>query len=238
MGQAASTLPDDKPEAEKPHYMGHRDRLRERFLSAPDAMPDYEFLELLLFMAIPRRDVKPIAKLLIARFGSLNGVLRASKADLEGVEGISEVTATSLKVVQAAGLRMLKQDMVGRTILNSWQRLLDYLQATMAHERREHFRLLFLNKKNELIADEIQQSGTVDHTPAYPREIMKRALELGATALILVHNHPSGDATPSQADIEMTKLIVAAAKPFSIIVHDHLIIATGGVTSFKSLGLM
>jgi DNA repair protein RadC len=222
----------------KPHYSGHRDRLRERFLASPEAMPDYELLELLLFMAIPRRDVKPIAKILIARFGSLNGVLRATHADLQGVEGISEITATALKIVQSAGLRMLKQDIIGRTVLNSWQRLLDYLQGTMAHERREHFRLLFLNKKNELIADEIQQSGTVDHTPAYPREIMKRALELGATALILVHNHPSGDSTPSQPDIDMTKLIIAAAKPFSIIVHDHLIVSTSSVTSFKSMGLM
>lgn len=223
---------------EKPHYTGHRDRLRERFLTAPDSLPDYELLELLLFMAIPRRDVKPIAKLLIARFGSLNGVLNAGRADLEGVDGISETTATAIKVVQAAGLRMLKQDLTGRTLLNSWQRLLDYLQASMAHEKREHFRLLFLNKKNELIADEIQQSGTVDHTPAYPREIMKRALELGATALILVHNHPSGDATPSQADVDMTNLILAAAKPFGIIVHDHLIVSRNGVSSFKSLGLM
>lgn len=237
MEQAAKKALPEK-ETEKPHYSGHRDRLRERFLNAPDSLPDYELLELLLFMAIPRRDVKPIAKLLIARFGSLNGVLHASRADLEDVEGISETTATAIKVVQAAGLRMLKQDILGRTLLNSWQRLLDYLQASMAHEKREHFRLLFLNKKNELIADEIQQSGTVDHTPAYPREIMKRALELGATALILVHNHPSGDATPSQADIDMTNLIIAAAKPFTIIVHDHLIVSRGGVSSFKSLGLM
>ncbi|MFA5591771.1 MAG: DNA repair protein RadC [Micavibrio sp.] len=226
-----------KPE-EKPHYSGHRDRLRERFLAAPDALPDYELLELLLFMAIPRRDVKPIAKILIARFGNLAGVMNASRAELGGVGGISENTAIAIKTIQAAGLRLLKQDIMGRPILNSWQRLLDYLQASMAHEKREHFRLLFLNKKNELIADEVQQSGTVDHTPAYPREIMKRALELGATALILVHNHPSGDSTPSQADIEMTKLVVAAAAPFSIIIHDHLIVSRNSITSFKSLGLI
>jgi DNA repair protein RadC len=223
---------------EKPHYAGHRDWLRERFLAAPDALPDYELLELLLFMAIPRRDVKPIAKILIARFGNLAGVMNASLADLEGVEGVSENTAVAIKTIQAAGLRLLKHDIAKKPVLNSWQRLLDYLHASMAHEKREHFRLLFLNKKNELIADEIQQSGTVDHTPAYPREIMKRALELGATALILVHNHPSGDSSPSQADIDMTKQICAAAAPFGIIVHDHLIISRGGTTSFKSLGLM
>lgn len=227
-----------KPETEKPHYTGHRDRLRERFIAAPDSLPDYELLELLLFMAIPRRDVKPIAKTLIARFGSLNGALNASPAELEAVEGISEITAIALKIIRAAGLRMMKQDLSQRPILNSWQRLLDYLHAGMAHERKEHFRLLFLNKKNELIADEIQQSGTVDHTPAYPREIMKRALELGATALILVHNHPSGDSAPSKPDIEMTKQICAAAAPFGIVVHDHLIVSRGGTTSFKSLGLI
>ena len=223
---------------EKPHHTGHRDRLRERFLAAPDALPDYELLELLLFMAIPRRDVKPIAKTLIARFGNLAGVMNASLADLQGVDGVSENTAVALHTVRAAGLRLLKQDLARKPILNSWQRLLDYLHASMAHEKKEHFRLLFLNKKNELIADEIQQSGTVDHTPAYPREIMKRALEVGATALILVHNHPSGDATPSQPDIDMTRQIIAAAAPFGIIVHDHLIVSRGGTTSFKTLGLM
>lgn len=229
--------PAQKPD-DKPHYTGHRDRLRERFLAAPESLPDYELLELLLFMAIPRRDVKPIAKILVARFGNLGGVMNAGLADLQGVEGISENTAIAIKTIQAAGLRMLKQDIMGRPVLNSWQRLLDYLHASMAQEKREHFRLLFLNKKNELIADEIQQSGTVDHTPAYPREIMKRALELGATALILVHNHPSGDPSPSQADIDMTKQICAAAAPFSIVVHDHLIVARSGIGSFKSLGLM
>ncbi len=231
--QTPAKKPDDKP-----HYAGHRDRLRERFLAAPDALPDYELLELLLFMAIPRRDVKPIAKILIARFGNLAGVMNAARTALEGVEGISENTAIAIKTIQAAGLRMLKQDVLSRPVLSSWQRLLDYLHASMAHEAREHFRLLFLNKKNELIADEVQQSGTVDHTPAYPREIMKRALELSATALILVHNHPSGDPSPSKEDIAMTKQICAAASPFGIIVHDHLIVSRSGTTSFKGLGLM
>lgn len=201
-------------------------------------MPDYELLELLLFMAIPRRDVKPIAKILIARFGNLAGVLNAATSELTGVDGVSENTAVALQTIRTAGLRLLRQEIVQRPILSSWQRLLDYLHAAMAHETREHFRLLFLNKKNELIADEVQQSGTVDHTPAYPREIMRRALEVGATALILVHNHPSGDATPSRADIEMTKQIVAAAAPFNIMVHDHLIVSRSGTVSFKSLGLM
>lgn len=229
--------PAKKPD-DKPHYTGHRDRLRERFLAAPEALPDYEILELLLFMAIPRRDVKPIAKILIARFGNLAGVLNAGAAELTGVEGVSENTAAALQTIRAAGLRLLKQEIVQRPVLASWQRLLDYLHAAMAHEKKEHFRLLFLNKKNELIADEVQQSGTVDHTPAYPREIMKRALEVGATALILVHNHPSGDASPSKADIEMTKQILAAAAPFNIMVHDHLIVSRTGTVSFKSLGLM
>ena len=226
------------PQKTAPHYAGHRDRLRERFLNAPDGLPDYELLELLLFMAIPRKDVKPIAKTLIERFKNLNGVLNASLADLQGVHGISETTAIGLKSIRAAGLRLLKQDMMGRPILNSWQRLIDYCEAAMANDTREHFRLLFLNKKNEVIADEVQQSGTVDHTPAYPREIMKRALELGATAIILVHNHPSGDPSPSDADVQMTKDIQAAAKPFDIIIHDHLIVSRNGTTSFKTLGLI
>jgi DNA repair protein RadC len=222
----------------EPHHTGHRERLRERFLKSPDALPDYELLELLLFMAIPRRDVKPIAKKLEAKFKNLNGVLNASLSELQSVEGISENTAIALKTMQAAAYRLLKQDVMDRPVLNNWQRLMDYLTATMAHETREHFRILFLNKKNALIADEVQGSGTVDHTPAYPREIMKRALELGATALILVHNHPSGDPTPSQADVVMTKAILAAAAPFDILVHDHLIVSKTGVGSFKSLGLM
>jgi len=223
---------------EQPHYTGHRDRLRARFLNAPESLPDYELLELLLFMAIPRRDVKPIAKALIARFGSLQGVLNAPTSDLCTINGISDGVATGLKIVQAAGLRMLKQDMLNRPLLNSWQKLIDYLHASMAHAQKEHLRLLFLNKKNELIADEIQQSGTIDHTPVYPREIVKRALEIGATAIILVHNHPSGDSAPSKVDIDMTKQICAAAAPLGILIHDHLIVSRSGVTSFKTLGLM
>lgn len=226
-------------EKEKPHYTGHRDRLRARFLDGgADSLPDYELLELMLFTAIPRRDVKPIAKILIDRFKNLNGVLNASVAELSSVNGISDTTATTIKVIHAAGLRLLQQDVMARPVLNSWQRLIDYCQAAMANDTKESFRLLFLNKKNEIIADEVQQSGTVDHTPAYPREIMKRSLELGATALILVHNHPSGDPAPSQADIDLTRTIIAAGKPFDITIHDHLIVSRNGTSSFKTMGLI
>ncbi len=222
-----------------PHYHGHRDRLRERFIQGgADALADYELLELLLFMAIPRRDVKPLAKDLIKNFGNLSGVLHAPLSALTQIAGISENTAIALIAVGSAGQRMLKQDVMNKPVLNSGSRLMDYCQATLAHEPREHFRLLFLNKKNELIADEIQQTGTVDHTPAYPREVMKRALELGATALILCHNHPSGDAKPSKDDIVMTDAIIAAGKPLNITIHDHIIVSKNGTTSFRNLGLI
>lgn len=231
-----------KPEpkvADEPHYHGHRDRLRERFLNGgADALPDYELLELVLFMAIPRRDVKPLAKELITKFGNLAGVLNAPISELEKIEGLSDNTITALKAIQASAFRMLKQDVMKKPILNSWARLMDYCAATMAHEKKEHFRVLFLNKKNELIADEIQQSGTVDHTPVYPREIMKRALELSATAIILCHNHPSGDPTPSRMDIDMTQQIIAAGEPFDIRIHDHIIVSKNGTASFRNLGLL
>lgn len=224
--------------SDKPHYHGHRDRLRQRFVQGgAEALADYELLELILFMAIPRRDVKPLAKDLLKQFGSFAGVLNASINELVAF-GLSENVAIALKAVQAGAFRMMKQDIMQQPILSSWSRLVDYCTATMAHEKKEHFRILFLNKKNELMADEIQQSGTVDHTPAYPREIMKRALELGATALILVHNHPSGDPQPSDADIDMTYAIKAAAEPFNIVLHDHLIVSRGGVSSFKTLGIL
>lgn len=228
----------DAQKKDKPHHTGHRDRLRERFLNAPDSLPDYELLELLLFMAIPRKDVKPIAKRLIDRFKNINGVLNASLNDLQSIDGISHNSAVAIRAIRAAGLRLLKQDIMGRPVLNSWQRLIEYVEAAMANDANEHFRLLFLNKKNEVIADEVQQTGTVDHTPAYPREIMKRALELGATAIILVHNHPSGDPTPSNADIALTKKIIAAAAPFDIVIHDHLIVSRNGTQSLKTLGLI
>ncbi|MCC6597938.1 MAG: DNA repair protein RadC [Alphaproteobacteria bacterium] len=224
---------------ESPHYHGHRDRLRERFLQGgPDTLQDYELLELVLFMAIPRRDVKPLAKDMLKKFGDLPGLLSAPVDELLKIDGISENTATALKAVAATAHRMMKRELMHRPVLNSWSRLMDYCSSTMAHETREHFRILFLNKKNELIGDEIQGSGTVDHTPAYPREIMKRALDLGATALILLHNHPSGDPSPSQADIDMTRLIIRAAEPFNIVIHDHIIIARNGYSSFKNQGLI
>jgi DNA repair protein RadC len=224
---------------ETPHYHGHRDRLRQRFLeNGAESLADYELLELVLFLCIPQKDVKPIAKNLIARFGGLPEVMNVPVEELVKIDGIKENTAIALKSITALSNRAAKNSLLKKPVLNSWDRLLDYCRATMAHETREHFRILFLNKKNELIADEIQNSGTVDHTPAYPREIMKRALELGATALILVHNHPSGDPRPSQADIDMTRQIIKAGEPFSIVIHDHIVVSRNGHSSFKSLGLI
>jgi DNA repair protein RadC len=228
-----------EPKTQEPHYKGHRQRLRERFLSGgSEALQDYELLELLLFMAIPRRDVKPLAKTLLQTFGSLPELMAATPEELMRVDGISENTATAIKSVEAVATRMMKQEIAKKPLLNNWTRLMDYCHATMAHEKKEHFRIIFLNKKNELIADEIQGTGTVDHTPAYPREIMKRSLELGATAIILMHNHPSGDPKPSAADIDMTHQIIRAAEPFNITVHDHIIISRNGYTSMKNQGLM
>lgn len=222
-----------------PHYHGHRDRLRQRFLeNGADALADYELLELVLFLAIPQRDVKPLAKNLIAKFGGLPEVMNAPVEELVKIDGIKENTAIAIKSITALSHRAMKCEIMKKPVLNSWTRLMDYCTATMAHETKEHFRIIFLNKKNEMIADEIQNSGTVDHTPAYPREIMKRALEVGATALILVHNHPSGDPKPSQADIEMTRHIMRAAEPFNIIIHDHVIVSKNGYTSFKTQGLI
>ncbi len=231
-----STTPSKK---DKPHYAGHRSRLRERFVqSGPDALQDYELLELLLFMAIPRRDVKPLAKTLLSTFGGLPELMNASIEALTKIEGISENTAIALKAITATAHRSTKSELMNKPVLSNWMRLLDHCQSTMAHETKEHFRILFMNKKNELMADEIQNSGTVDHTPAYPREIMKRALELGATALILVHNHPSGDHTPSPADVEMTNAIILAGQPFDILIHDHIVVSRNGYASFKNMGLI
>lgn len=232
-------MSDDAPKADKPHHAGHRDRLRARFLkSGAGAFEDYELLEMALFAAIPRRDVKPLAKDLLRQFGGLGGVLGAPLDDLARVKGLSENSAVLLKTIHALTQRMLYSEVEKKPILSSWSKLIDYCHVAMAHETREHFRILFLNRKNQLIADEVQQTGTVDHAPVYPREVVKRALELGATAIILVHNHPSGDPEPSDSDISMTQEIIRAAKALDVLVHDHIIISRGGHTSFKSLGLL
>jgi len=218
---------------------GHRERLRTRFdKGGADAMPDYELLELTLFAAIPRRDTKPLAKALLARFGSFAEVIAAPRARLLEVKGVGEAVASHLKIVEAAARRLAQTKVIKRPALSSWAALLDYCTAAMAREPAEQFRVLFLDRKNILIADEVQSRGTIDHTPVYPREIVKRALELSASAIILVHNHPSGDPTPSRADIEMTREIEKAAKALHIAVHDHLVIGRSGHASFKSLGLL
>ena len=236
-GQREPAKPDTTEKPASPHA-GHRDRLRARFMEAgPAALADYELLELLLFRSIPRRDTKPLAKALIARFGSFGAVLGADPKRLMEVEGVKQAVATDLKIAAAAAQRMLKDEIAAREVLSSWNAVLDYCRAAMAHETREQFRILFLDKKNALIADEVQQTGTVDHTPVYPREVMRRALELSATALILVHNHPSGDPAPSRADIEMTHKIAESAKTLNIAVHDHVIIGKTGHASLKGLGL-
>lgn len=226
----------DKPD---PHYLGHRDRLRERFRkSGGEALVDYELLELILFQVIPRRDTKPIAKALLARFGSFSKVLGAPAERLCEVDGVGDAVATHLKLVQAAASRFAREPLRERPVLDSWDAVIAFCRAAMAFEDREQFRVLFLDKKNGLIADEVQQTGTVDHTPVYPREVVKRALQLSATAIVLVHNHPSGDPTPSTADIEMTRSIIDIAKPLGIVVHDHIVIGRDGHASFRSLNLM
>src|SRR6185312_3917985 len=203
-----------------------------------DAMPDYELLELTLFAAVPRKDTKPLAKALLARFGSFAEVIAAPRARLMELAGVGEAVATHLKIVEAAAQRLAQTKVIKRPALSSWAALLDYCTAAMAREPAEQFRVLFLDRKNVLIADEVQSRGTIDHTPVYPREIVKRALELSASAIILVHNHPRGDPTPSKADIDMTRDIAKAALALSITVHDHLVIGRKGHASFKSLGLL
>jgi DNA repair protein RadC len=223
--------------AEDDASAGHRERLRTRFLvGGADALPDYELLELLLFRSLPRRDVKPIAKRLIARFGSFAEALSAPVERLVEVDGIGESAAIDLKIAAAAAQRLTKGSISRRQVLSSWSSVIEYCRAAMAFAEREEFRILFLDKRNQLIADEVQQRGTVDHTPVYPREIVRRALELSATALILVHNHPSGDPSPSQADIRMTHDIIAIAKPLGVNIHDHVIVGRNGHASLRGLG--
>lgn len=228
-----------RPDPPAPHYLGHRDRLRARFEeSGQDGMPDYELLELVLFRSIPRRDVKPIAKELIRRFGTFAEVLAAPVRLLREVEGIGDSVALDLKIVEASARRLARGAVAKRPVLSSWSAVLEYCRTAMAFGEREQFRILFLDKRNALIADEVQGSGTVDHTPVYPREVVKRALELAATAIILVHNHPSGDPTPSGADIEMTREVVSVARPLGISVHDHIIVGRDGHASLKGLRLI
>jgi DNA repair protein RadC len=222
-----------------PHYYGHRERLRDRFREAgADALSDYELLEAVLFRAQPRRDLKLLAKTLIATFGSFAEVISAPVARLAEVKGLGDATITELKLVHAAASRLLRGQVKKRPVLSSWSAVLDYCRTAQAFSEREQFRVLFLDKRNQLIADEVQQVGTVDHTPVYPREVVKRALELSATAVILVHNHPSGDPTPSHADIAMTQQIIAVANPLGISVHDHIIVGKERHASLKGLKLI
>jgi DNA repair protein RadC len=224
---------------EPPHYHGHRERLRERFRDAgPDALSDYELLEMALFAALPRRDTKPIAKMLLKKFGSFAEVVHAPESLLREIDGIGDASITQLKLLAAAANRIAKGELQRRTLLSSWNEVIDYCRTNMAFADKEQFRILFLDKRNQLITDEVQQTGTVDPTPVYPREVIKRALELSATALILVHNHPSGDPSPSQADIQMTKAIIGIASPLGIAVHDHIIVGRGGHASLKAMKLI
>ncbi|HMT14382.1 MAG TPA: DNA repair protein RadC [Aestuariivirga sp.] len=225
--------------AETPGYLGHRERLKQRFREAgAAALPDYELLELVLFRAIPRADTKPLAKALIARFGSFAEVVSAPPERIMEVKGAGEAVATELALIRAAALRLAKGEIINRPLLATWSAIIDYCHAAMAFADREEFRILFLDKKNQLIADEVQSHGTVDHTPVYTREVVKRALELAASAVILVHNHPSGDPTPSMADIDMTKKVMVAGEKLGVLVHDHIIIARKGHVSFRTLGLI
>ena len=230
---------EKKPIKETPHYHGHRKRLREKLLAyGGEKLPDYELLELVLSIALPRRDVKPLAKVLLERFGSFAKVISAEPIELTAVDGIKETTASVLKIIQASVIRLLRDEISNKPILNSWDRMVDYCTASMGYNKSERFRILFLDVKNRLIADELQQKGTVNHTPVYPREVIKRALELGASSIIMVHNHPNGDPKPSKADIEMTRLVKDAGRVFNITLHDHVIVTKNNFVSFKSIGLL
>ena len=236
---SAKSTPASAPAEATPHYHGHRQRLRQRLLHAgAEAVRDYELLELILFRAIPQRDVKPLAKTLIERFGSFAEVIAAPVERLKEIKGLGDAAITELKIVQAAASEFARGQTRKRPALSSWSAVLDYCRTAQAFADKEQFRILFLDKRNGLIADEVLGTGTVDHTPVYPREVVKRALELSATAIILVHNHPGGDPTPSRADIEMTRVIVDVAKPLGIAVHDHIIVGKEGHASLKGLKLI
>ncbi len=218
---------------------GHRSRMRARLLqSGPDSVADHELLEMMLFLALPRRDTKPIARALLTRFGSFANAVSAPLPDLRTIEGLGDAGIAALKTIQAAALRLARSEVLNLPLLNNWDRLMEYLQTVLGRERIEQFRILFLDNRNRLLADEAQARGTVNHTPVYPREVVKRALELHATALILVHNHPSGDPSPSREDVEMTRLIGQAASALSVILHDHVIIGNGRWFSFRREGML
>jgi DNA repair protein RadC len=218
---------------------GHRARMRQRLLKAgPDALADHEMLEMLLFLALPRRDTKPVARTLLMRFGNFGSVISAPAAELIAIEGLGEAGLAALKLVQGAVLRLLRQQAATEPVLSSWDRLIDYLSASMMHERIEQFRVLFLDTRNRLIADEVQSRGSINHAPAYPREVVRRCLELHASAVILAHNHPSGEPTPSREDIAMTADIRRAAETMGIAVHDHIIIGRSRNISFRQEKLL
>lgn len=239
MGLADSVLASTPDLANRPHYWGHRQRLRDRFLAGDDTtLPDYELLEMLLFFSIRRIDTKPLAKALLARFGSLAGAVNASVDQLKEFEGVDHFTITLFKAVRVLAARLVREDLTERPLLDNWDALVAYLRATMAHRMVEQFRLLFLDRRNVLIADEVQQQGTIDHTPVYTREVVKRALALDASALVMVHNHPSNHPAPSKPDIEMTKQVREALDRVGIVLHDHLIISRRGHTSFRQMGII
>lgn len=230
--------PEAEPDAAR-SAAGHRNRMRQRLMKAgPDALADHEMLEMILFLALPRRDTKSIARALLVRFRAFSGVVGAPAHELMSIEGVGEAGAAALKLVQAASLRLLWQGIAGQPVLSAWDKLMDYLNAAMAHEPKEQFRVLFLDNRNRLIADEVQHTGTIDRTAAYPREIVKRCLELHASAVVLAHNHPSGVPTPSREDIDMTREIARAAATLGIKVHDHVIIGKGRHLSFKAESLL
>ncbi len=222
-----------------PHYHGHRNRLRERFLkNGSETLSDYEVLELILFRALPRRDTKPLAKALLNKFGSFAEVINAPSFRLKEVKGVGDAVISEIKIVSAAALKLMQSDLVQRDVLSSWSSLIKYCNASMAYATIEQFRIIFLDKRNQILADEIQSQRTVDHTPVYVREVVKRALDIGATAIVLVHNHPSGDPVPSRADIEMTKEIISALEKVNILVHDHIIVGRSGHASLRQLELV
>ena len=231
---AAAEPPPPPP---SPHA-GHRERLRARAAICPEALPDYELLELILARSLPRGDVKPLAKALLTRFGGLSGVLGAPAADLTTVKGVGAAVALDLHLVHQAAMRMGRGAVKKRPLISTWSALLAYVKVAMADAPREQFRVLFLDKKNQLIADEVMNEGTVDHAPVYPREVVRRALEMSASAVILAHNHPSGDPTPSKADVEMTKMVIEAGRSLHVTVHDHIVVGREGVASLKALGLI